>query len=777
VIKTYLRILKITIISVFFVPVVSIFCSYFISGKKTPPFPIHFFLFLYLGVLGVFVLYFLSARGRRTEEFVEALSLQQSQWSNALPEKFISSAIFLSAALSLFLELAVIRWQASVFPVFAFYKNFSLLACFAGLGLGYSLASKKHLPLFLVIPLLTLQMFLFTLLHGAMGSWSLWKIKSLTAPPFPEQLNMGLDTATSLGNYVSIYFLFSVIFLMTALLFLPIGQLCGRFMQKRQKLQAYGLNLLGSFLGVGLIFLAGFFWTPPIVWFGTCFVLLLLFQPFQRSFLKISLMATLIAAVILLLPPEKNQRKYYSPYQMIVREPTVFGGEKIDAAGHFYQFIFDLSDVKRKEYEKLPIFKSIADYYDFPYFVLGRKPLSVAIVGAGTGNDVAAAVRHGAAQIDAVEIDPIIHHIGATSHPERPYQQLQVNSLINDARTFFRTGDKKYDMIIYGLLDSHAVLSHASSVRVDSFVYTVEALKEARTHLEEDGLLSLSFCVLNLWQGNKIYRIVQEAFDGAGPICLIGVYEGATTFLQNKKGNLKIEGIDFEEKGFKDITAVFSDPRIKSDVSTDDWPFLYMPRRIYPFSYLIFLGLIAVLSFVIIHQFLKIGLTSAHPAFFFLGAGFMLIEAKAITELGLVFGNTWQVVGIVISGILLMAYLANSIVFMVKNIRPLLVFVLLFISIAGGLAVSRLGGFSLTMSGKILSVAVLTLPILFAGIIFSLLLRKSKDICGAMALNLMGAMAGGLLEYNAMYFGFNFLYFLAAGFYVASFLFFYLKKE
>ena len=38
-----------------------------------------------------------------------------------------------------------------------------------------------------------------------------------------------------------------------------------------------------------------------------------------------------------------------------------------------------------------------------------------------------------------------------------------------------------------------------------------------------------------------------------------------------------------------------------------------------------------------------------------------------------------------------------------------------------------------------------------------------------MALNLLGAMCGGLLEYNSMYFGFQFLYWLAIGLYIAAF--------
>jgi spermidine synthase len=94
----------------------------------------------------------------------------------------------------------------------------------------------------------------------------------------------------------------------------------------------------------------------------------------------------------------------------------------------------------------------------------------VAIVGSGSGNDVATALRMGAAHVDAIEIDPAIAFLGTKYHPERPYDDPRVTLSINDARNFFRTADQKYDLIVYGVLDSHTALSHASSLRVDSYV-------------------------------------------------------------------------------------------------------------------------------------------------------------------------------------------------------------------------------------------------------------------------------------------------------------------
>jgi spermidine synthase len=444
-----------------------------------------------------------------------------------------------------------------------------------GLGLGYSLARRESIPLFFTIPALAVQMLLLTVLKYGVD---LSKLKGLMVTPFTERLDMGLIGAKTFSHFSAIYLFLLVIFLITVVAFIPAGQLCGRLMERRNNLRSYGINLMGSILGVVLILAISFLWTPPIIWFCICFVCLLVFQLFNPKALFLGILFSLVSVTILAWPTSIGFEKIYSPYQVLERGPGPRGLSLIRAAGHYYQRIHDLSksNANRNTDPKLA---QIANYYELPYKVFGKKPGHVAIVGAGTGNDVAAALRQGATRVEAIEIDPAIWKLGKLFHPEKPYDDPRVTSVINDARTFLRTTDSSFDMIVYGLLDSHTLLSHASSVRLDSYIYTVEALREAILRLKDGGLLSLSFCVLSAEIGRKIYLMMEEAF-GSAPICILSLYDHSVIFFQNKEGNFSIENSVSKEIERLNISDYYSDPKIKADVSTDDWPFFYMPKRV-----------------------------------------------------------------------------------------------------------------------------------------------------------------------------------------------------
>ena len=756
--RVFLRLSALGFIATLFVPLVTAFCS---RLNDPAPWTAAAYAAYPIAALAVFMAGAAILRAVRTfEPRLDELFETQTRFFDHLPLRWVDLAIFGSAALSLFLELAVIRWQGTVFEFFAFYKNFTLLSCFAGLGLGYSLASRERTPLALVIPLLAWQLLFLMAFRFGMPEWGLASVRNL---PFQEQLNMGVNVLTTFAEGVATYFFLSVMFVVTALAFLPVGQMCGRLMRRRSNLRAYGLNLLGSLGGVSLTFVVSFLWTPPLVWYGLSFLTLLLFYVRRQITLVAGVTVALAGLVVLAWPVNPLWLKVYSPYQLLELGHTPRGFLEIRAAGHYYQRVHDLSNADALDSESL----RIRNYYDLPYRVFG-KPLDVAVVGAGSGNDVAAAVRSGAARIDAIEIDPAIMAAGRAAHPEHPFDQPQVRSIVNDARTFLKNSNWHYDLVVYGLLDSHTLLSHASSVRLDSFVYTVEGFRDARSRLKDTGLLALSFALITPDLGRKIHLMLEAAFDGQAPSCVEGRYDRSVTFFQAKRGAVAIPGNVLEELGFRECTARFADPAVRADLSTDDWPFFYMPRRTYPVSYLAMIALVLGLSLYLIVNFSERP-TAGNLPYFLLGAGFMLIETKGITEMGLVFGNTWQVIGIVIAGILVMAFLANWFVQSFRIERPLVPYLLLLASLAIGLYVARSGGLAATPAGQLGTVIVLTSPLFFSGIVFSSLIATSRNITGAMSANLFGAMCGGLLEYNSMYFGFQFLYWLAAALYAGAF--------
>src|SRR5205085_9790436 len=107
--------------------------------------------------------------------------------------------------------------------------------------------------------------------------------------------------------------------------------------------------------------------------------------------------------------------------------------------------------------------------YDLPFHIPIQKRRAL-IVGAGTGNDVAAALRNGFADVVSVDIDPTIMNVGRALHPERPYSDPRTHPVVNDARAWFEQHrGETFDVIDFGLLDSHAMFSSMASLRLDNY--------------------------------------------------------------------------------------------------------------------------------------------------------------------------------------------------------------------------------------------------------------------------------------------------------------------
>ena len=191
------------------------------------------------------------------------------------------------------------------------------------------------------------------------------------------------------------------------------------------------------------------------------------------------------------------------------------------------------------------------------------------------------------------------------------------------------------------MLDSHTALSHASNLRVDSYVYTREGIAEAFKLLKPDGVLSISFTLVNDALGFKLSKILRELPGAGKPLAVRVLYDSSktTAFVVKKGGAVTMPNASgFAAIGFTDVSDLFSQAYPESAVPTDDWPFFYMVERAYPFTYMIALGIILILSYFFVRR--TIGFTDpvdrSYLPFFFLGSGFMLVETKAITELGLI---------------------------------------------------------------------------------------------------------------------------------------------
>ena len=123
--------------------------------------------------------------------------------------------------------------------------------------------------------------------------------------------------------------------------------------------------------------------------------------------------------------------------------------------------------------------RKLEPLYFVPYARLrGNQLRNVLIVGAGGGSDVAIALAHGAKHVDAVEIDPGIYALGRRLNPNRPYQDPRVTIHIDDGRAFLQRTHNTYDLILFALPDSLALVSGQSALRLESFIFS--ARRDAR---------------------------------------------------------------------------------------------------------------------------------------------------------------------------------------------------------------------------------------------------------------------------------------------------------
>jgi spermidine synthase len=690
--------------------------------------------------------------------------------------------IFLISILGLFLETLFIRWIGTEIRIFAYLQNTILVACFLGLGLGMFTSSQKIeikrslMALAVLLTLMAIPAVRFTLgniseMLNASGELEIW-YGFIASDPRSRILFLLIGLALT-------YILLTLI----VDIFIQPGRLLGRLMNIHPNpIGAYSVNIAGSIFGTWLFVVLSFFYQPPFVWFVLAGLLLLIFVLWATHDRKINL-ALLVLIVILSwfagrVPGALDV--IWSPYQKLVVQNEGKRAEEyvITVNNVGYQGIIDLSDTHVTQNPEIfaPELKGLSQY-DVPMRV-HPNPKSVLIVGAGSGNDAAGALRNHAQSVTAVEIDPAIIQIGRELHPEQPYASPKVQIVNDDARSFLARTKDHYDVISFGLLDSHTMTS-LTNARLDHYVYTKESILQAKSRLNDGGILVLAFQAQRPFIADRINNVLAEVFHESPVVFLLPQNSYGWGGIIFVAGDLE----SFQKQLQKDTRLA---AYIKSQqenhpipfthttrITTDDWPYLYLESPKIPVLYYLLIGIVAILFLRSYRKWRArsdisfVSRTFWH--FAFLGAAFMLLEVQNISKASVVLGNTWQVNAVIISGILGMSLLANWISHKFPKLPVSPVYALL-IGSAISLYFIDLATFGfLPYFMKALIVGTLTsLPMLFSGIVFVRSFAVATDKSNALGANLIGALGGALLQSITFITGIKALLLFVAGFYLLS---------
>jgi spermidine synthase len=645
--------------------------------------------------------------------------------------------LFLTSFTLLFFELVCIRWVPAHVRYLSYFMNFLLLASFVGMGVGI-LASRRERLWLPPFPIL-----LFTLVISVVLNRFELRINSL------QVLYYGAGDAIASPEH---YLVLPLIFTLVALAFIPLARPLGRMLTALPPLQAYGIDILGSMTGVAVFFAMSYLALPPVIWFA---LLSLALAPLVRPRHLLLTMPFLLATIFVVY--QLDRESYWSPYYRLQVSQMDGGAYSINVNNTGHQVAMS--------------YQQRETFYFRAYDLLGQQPFKrVLILGAGSGSDVSVALHNGAEHVDAVEIDPQIYQLGTMLHPDRPYADPRVSIHIDDGRAFLRHSQERYDLIIFALPDSLTLTSGFSSLRLESFLLTADALKSAREHLTDDGLVVMYNYYRQDWLVHKLADMAQAAFDEPPFVTTYGALGRAAVIMAGprltqldpalNKTYAELPGITLPGRGMQ--LPVIGQGRMAADQSlaltTDDWPFVYMPQPTVPTIYIASLGLVALISLIFLAGATPRGaLRRFDWHFFFLGVAFMLLETRSLVTFALLFGTTWMVNSLVFFAILatvLLAILFNA-RFRVVRVWPL--YILLFVSLVLNYALPLQSLLAINTPALRYSLASLLTfaPIFLANTIFSRSFRDAETADIAFASNLLGVMFGGMLEYMALATGYQ----------------------
>ena len=637
-----------------------------------------------------------------------------------------------SAFLLLFVELALIRWLGANIVYLAYFSNFVLIGSFLGIGLGFLWASRSKRSLFPLAPYFLSAFIIFVKLFDVNievgGSDLIF---------FADQRPVGPPR----------WLILTVVFCVVAVCVACLADGVARSFSKLKPLDAYRWDLVGSIAGVAFFSVLSFAGCPPVFWAVIAGVILLALLH-DGNFKNLFLRSIAVAVFVVFLAIESiGPNKAWSPYYALYWEYHSSGGVvmKINDVATWGQ-----ADIN----EESP--------YGFIYDMSKKQdPGEVLIIGAGSGNDVAVALGRGAEHVDAVEIDPKLLKVAKKYHPNKPYDDPRVETHVDDGRAFLESSSKKWDMILLALPDSLTVVLGQGSVRLESYLFTEEAVESYREHLKPDGVFAMYNFMRESWLVDRYAATLAGEFSE--PPCVIDAEARFLSVL-----------VATDTPGLLDCP---SGSNWSASVDTpspvsDNQPFPYLRNAHIPGFYLLTTLLILLFSaFSVRAAAGSLNGFRRHYDVFFMGLAFLLLETKNVVQFALLFGTTWFVNALVFISVLFSVLLAVEISQRVKLPKPKILYLFLALSLAANWIIPAESLLSLSPVLRLVSAGTLAfLPIFIANLIFAERFGGEKDSTVAFGANILGAVLGGILEYTALMIGYRSLLFIVAAAYALALL-------
>jgi SAM-dependent methyltransferase len=684
--------------------------------------------------------------------------------------------------------MLLVRWVGTELRIFAYLQNGVLVATFLGLGLG---CWRSRLPVRMQPAAAALA-----LVGLAIADPFGWQVgETLTQGLTAFQDSPVWFTRGEPVQHVKtalVFFSVVVTFVLLGALcaaFVPLGQWLGRWMDADPRpIRAYTANIAGSLLGIAAFVALTAAGTPPWTWLlaAAAGLLVLLRHSPEPARARLVSAALVLGMPLLAWAYRPARTTLWSPYQKLsisplqVRGPgegeVATCGEWVTVNNVTYQAVLDFDPGRRAARPDLyPAAEIPRSHYVLPFRLAGPRG-RVLVVGSGAGNDVAGALAAGAWAVDAVEIDPMIAALGRERHPNRPYTSPAVHLTVADARAYFRRASGPYDLIWFGLLDSHTTPSAYANVRLDHFVYTRESVADMARLLAPSGVVALLFEAETPWIADRLATLLRDTF-GEPPLALWV----RTTSPCLGPGGLLLMG------GSKDALAPIraraaADPEVaprvlpptlfgfRTRLTTDDWPYLYLPRPLVPRYHLV-VAMAALAVAVLLARRVRAPGAPVDAAMLLLGAGFMLLEVSGVSRAALLFGTTWTVNAYVVGAILGMILLANLVASRAR-VRPWgWPFAGLLASLLALALVPTAALTALPLPARILvGGGFLALPVFFSGLVFvtAWSAQERRDL--ALGSNLIGSLVGGVASMLTMAVGFRGLTFLTLAVYLGALL-------